>query len=378
MKPKAIVIVDSRGVLSSKNTYDLNRHTEYANRITKVDQEIRFIVVTTNPSLKGYSKLGNLEIFGYQGNRRLSPRFLYDVTKFINRETFEQILIIAGDPWESAINARLVGVFTHVKFSSQVQIHADVTSNAWTSLSLINRVRKFLLRFTLNKFDSIRVTSAEILTRISNLYKIPRSKMIVSNLRLNLDPQSMADQTQGRPKAISFVGRLDKDRGLDEFVEMMRKVAGLGLHVNIVGSGAHEEEFRNKLVEVLGSDRIRYWGELKPQEMSTLWNQSGVLVSTAPSESFGRTIREAACFGIPVLGVASRGFKEFTTFAGVPWIRILDLDWNELKTQTNVEELLRIETSLTVREKILKIQEEQVDILIKDWLSLLENEDPFK
>jgi glycosyltransferase involved in cell wall biosynthesis len=112
--------------------------------------------------------------------------------------------------------------------------------------------------------------------------------------------------------------------------------------------------------------------------MSTIWNQSGVLVSTAPSESFGRTIREAACFGIPVLGVASRGFKEFTTFAGVPWIRILDLDWNELKTQTTVEELLRIETSLTVREKILKIQEEQIDILIKDWLLLLENEDPFK
>jgi glycosyltransferase involved in cell wall biosynthesis len=378
MKPKAIVIVDSRGVLSLKNTYDLNRHIEYANRITRVDQEIRFIVVTTNSSLKGTSKLGNLEIFGYQGNRRFSPGFLYSVINYINRETFQHILIIAGDPWESAINARLVGAFTRVKFSSQVQIHADVTSNAWTTLSAINRFRKYLLRFTLNKFDSIRVTSDEILTRISDLYEIPRGKIIVSNLRLNLDPQSMADQTQGRPRAISFVGRLDRDRGLDEFVEVMRKVAGLGLNVNIVGSGAHEEEFRNELVEVLGSDRIRYWGELKPQDMSKIWNQSGVLVSTAPSESFGRSIREAACFGIPVLGVASRGFKEFTTFAGVPWIRILDLDWNELKTQTNVEELLRIKTSLTVREKILKIQEEQIDILIKDWLSLLENESPFK
>jgi glycosyltransferase involved in cell wall biosynthesis len=378
MQPKAIVIVDSRGVLNSKNKYDLNRHIEYANRITKVNQEIRFIVVTTNPSFEGSSELAELEVFGYQGNRRLSPRFLYSVIKFINLQGFKKILMIAGDPWESAINVRIVGRFTHINFSSQVQIHADITSSAWVKLSLINRFRKFLLRFTLEKFDSIRVTSNEILTGISEFYGIPKNRIIVSNLRLNLELEAKVELAPNRPRTISFVGRLDKDRGLETFVEIVKKIAGLNLYVNIVGAGACEKEFKNELEEILGADNVHFWGELKPQDMAAIWNQSGILVSTAPSESFGRTIREAACFGIPVMGVASRGFHEFTTFASVPWIRILDTEWSDLEIQANVEELLRIETSLTVREKILRAQDEEIDILIKEWLTLLEIDGPFK
>lgn len=378
MNPKAVVIVDSRGVLSSRNKYDLNRHIEYANRITKTDQEFRFIVVTTNSSFRGSAKLGELEVFGYQGNRRLSPRFIYTTIKFLNRQRFGKLLMIAGDPWESAVSVRIIGRLIRTKFSTQVQIHADITSSAWTEISLINRLRKFLLQFILKKFDSIRVTSGEILIGIAELYKIPQNKIIVSNLRLNLEPEASAALAQTRPRIISFVGRLEKDRGLETFVEIVKNIAGLDLHVNIVGAGSYGGEIKNELEKILGAEKIHFWGELKPQEMASIWSQSGILVSTAPSESFGRTIREAACFGIPVLGVASRGFKEFTTFASVPWIRILDPEWNNDEIQANVEELLRIETSLIVREKILKIQDEQSDILIKEWLSLLEFNGPFK
>lgn len=378
MKPKAIVIVDSRGILNSKNTYDLFRHIEYANRVTKTDEESRFIVVTTNPSLRGSTKMGELEVIGLHGNRRLSPRFIYSVIKFIDRERFGKLLMIAGDPWESAMSVQIIGRFIPTKFTTQVQIHADITSRAWAEISLLNRLRKFLLRFTLKKFDSIRVTSCEILSGIAERYRIPQNKIIVSNLRLNLEPESRVKLAKTRPRTISFVGRLEKDRGLETFVEIVKKIAELDLHVNIVGGGTYKEEFKNDLEEILGASKIHFWGELKSNNMESVWNHSGILVSTAPSESFGRTIREAACFGIPVMGVPSRGFKEFTTFASVPWVRIVDPEWNNEEVRANVEELLRIETSLNVREKILKIQDEQTDILIKEWLSLLEIRGRFK
>jgi hypothetical protein len=50
MKPKAIVIVDRRGVLSSKNNYDLNRRIEYANGVTKADQISISVVRHHQPS----------------------------------------------------------------------------------------------------------------------------------------------------------------------------------------------------------------------------------------------------------------------------------------------------------------------------------------
>jgi hypothetical protein len=43
--------------------------------------------------------------------------------------------MIAGDPWESAMNVQIIGRFIPTKFITQVQIHADITSSAWVEIS---------------------------------------------------------------------------------------------------------------------------------------------------------------------------------------------------------------------------------------------------
>jgi len=367
----AILIVDSRGILSLLNEYDLKRHMEYAQRIYTFDEKIRVIVATTNPSFTSVTAFENLTVYPISGNQRFSPRYLLGVTRLIRKLDLGKILFIAGDPWESAISLFLIRRLCPTDSRSQVQIHADVTTDEWVHLSKMNRIRKIILLLTLKRFESVRVTSHEIKQSIAAKYGIPQERFIVSNLRINLNPNSSPVLSENRPRSISFVGRLEKDRGLDVFVKLIKEVSSLNSTLNIVGSGPDSTEFVEELNEIVGLDRVNVWGEIGSQEMPSLWKQTGLLVSTAPSESFGRTIREAVCFGVPVLGVASRGFNEFVQFTDVPWVRVLDQSGNPVQTREVVGELLVAKTSLKVREKILSEQEEQISNLVQCWISLL-------
>ncbi len=371
---KALFILDSRGIISLHNEYDLKRHIEYAERVNGFNERILVAVATTNPSFTSVTTFENLTVYPISGNRRFSPKYLREVSTLIRKLDLGRILFIAGDPWESAVSLFLVRRFCSTDSRSQVQIHADITTDEWVHLSKINRVRKFVLSLTLKRFESIRVTSLEIKRSVAAKYGIAQERFIVSNLRINLDPISSPVLAENRPKSISFVGRMEKDRGLDIFVELIRKVSDLNAILNIVGSGPDHTKFVEELKEIVGSERVNVWGEISPQEMPSLWKQTGLLVSTAPSESFGRTIREAACFGVPVLGVASRGFNEFAHFTDVPWVRVLDQSGNPGQTQEVVRELLVAKTSLKVREKILSEQEEQISNLVQCWILLLEND----
>jgi len=371
---KALFILDGRGIISLHNEYDLKRHIEYAERINGFNEKILVAVATTNPSFTSVTTFENLTVYPISGNRRFSPKYLLEVSTLIRKLDLGRILFIAGDPWESAVSLFLIRRFCSTDSRSQVQIHADITTDEWVHLSKINRVRKFVLSLTLKRFESIRVTSLEIKRSVAAKYGIALERFIVSNLRINLDPISSPVVAGNRPKSISFVGRMEKDRGLDIFVELIKKVSDLNAILNIVGSGPDHTKFVEDLKEIVGSERVNVWGEISPQEMPSLWKQTGLLVSTAPSESFGRTIREAACFGVPVLGVASRGFNEFVHFTDVPWVRVLDQPGNPGQTQEVVRDLLVAKTSLKVREKILSEQEEQISNLVQCWISLLEND----
>jgi len=218
------------------------------------------------------------------------------------------------------------------------------------------------------------VTSEEIKDYIALKYQIPKQDIVVSNLRINLNSTELSDFPQRRPRTISFVGRLEKDRGTTIFVDYIKKLSYLDLVINIVGSGRDQKELVESLKLLIGGEKVNVWGELQPWEMAKLWNQTGILISTAASESFGRTIREAACFGVPVLGVASRGFNEFISFSGVPWIRVLDQTSPPQQAMAMVEELLEAKTSLDLRKRIINQQEKQLDALIACWATLLDND----
>ena len=63
--------------------------------------------------------------------------------------------------------------------------------------------------------------------------------------------------------------------------------------------------------------------------MENAWERIGILVSTAPSESYGRSLREALMHGVPVWSTDTRGLRDLIQEYPSGAIRKIVLDNSE-------------------------------------------------
>jgi glycosyltransferase involved in cell wall biosynthesis len=111
-----------------------------------------------------------------------------------------------------------------------------------------------------------------------------------------------------KPISVGFVGRLHSERGTFLFLELAKKLhkAIPGLKVIVIGAGPDWELIKKDLSENLPFD-FTMLGYLPPAELKLQMGKIGVLLSCAPKESYGRSMREAILTGVPVLAICSDG-----------------------------------------------------------------------
>jgi glycosyltransferase involved in cell wall biosynthesis len=186
------------------------------------------------------------------------------------------------------------------------------------------------------------------------------SNPITSN---NVNPASLA---------IGFVGRLQSDRGVDKFLELVAKLRQKNLLFSVIvaGDGPESKSFEIELEKILPRENVKFLGNLKPTEMVEAWSQIGILVSTAPTESFGRAIREAIAWGIPVWAIPSSGVSDLQIEVSQLYVKNLDIDLPAERQVEICRELLSAEIPLEVRKRIIEADRYALDSLIESWIEL--------
>ncbi len=111
------------------------------------------------------------------------------------------------------------------------------------------------------------------------------------------------------------VRRLEARMGIDRLLDALRHIEGRGSDKNyllaIVGKGSLEDELRHR-AEVCGlSDKVRFVGEVSPQELVAYYQSADVFIlPTVELEGFGLATVEAMACGLPVLGTPVGGTVE--------------------------------------------------------------------
>jgi glycosyltransferase involved in cell wall biosynthesis len=139
----------------------------------------------------------------------------------------------------------------------------------------------------------------------------------------------------------------------------------------LAGEGELLNETLSKLSIILPSNRLEYCGNLSASEMQVFWRKIGVYVSLAKSESYGRSIREAAYLGVPILAAKSNGFDMLRELKSA-WIREVDSEDSPEALQIQVEVMLSVETDGLVREILQKEAEKFSHTLINSWINLFD------
>ncbi|MGX7245838.1 glycosyltransferase [Enterococcus quebecensis] len=111
---------------------------------------------------------------------------------------------------------------------------------------------------------------------------------------------------------IIFVSRYNvESKGIDYLIELV-KLLPSDVRVKFAGSGTKKQErLVKKMISKSGlSNRIILLGALNDEELSELYQQGRVFLSTSRWEGFGLSIVEAMTFGLPVVSFDTTGPRE--------------------------------------------------------------------
>ncbi|CAB5061405.1 MAG: glycosyltransferase [Actinobacteria bacterium] len=377
MKQSIILMLDPRGNISSGGEDVIQRHNLYAKELANKSIAYKLIILTTTSNQKLATNSGNqLGIYQISKPTHNPVRFALKVRKILKKHNFDAKLLIAGDPWESFWSSYFLNNFLSKKNPIQTQVHGDIADPYWKKINLINLARYYLARVSLAKSTSVRAVSRHQAINLSKKFKIDLSKIDVIPVPIKVPTKSLAiTKVTNRPRTIGLVGRIHEDRGIWDFLRLVKSINSSvqDFKVIVIGSGNQKSNFLARLKSIISNSRVIYLGQLSERELKNAWNKIGVLVSIAPVESYGRVMREALLAGVPVWATPTSGAKDLFKECNGGQIKALELSDNPKILNQSFELLLKSKINLKFRNKFIKENSGYAAELVNSWMHTIKN-----
>jgi len=374
MSNPSVLILDPRGNIAAGGKDVVTRHETYAKELFTQGK-------TSRLDLKVFSA-GSSEKYSANGKNKMvinisKPTFnLYmfakKAHKFININNLYVKLLVAGDPWESFWSAYFLSKFLNKKIPIQIQVHGDIGDPRWRRINPRNRVRYSIAKLSLHKASSVRAVAKHQAENLVKTFGIKREKIVVVPVPINVVNKTVALKSD-RPKTIGLIGRIHQDRGIWDFIKLVRilNLSTKDFKVVVIGDGPSKDKFLPKLESVIPKNRIIYLGQLPESELRKAWKKIGVLVSMAPVESYGRVMRESLVAGVPVWATTSAGVKDLMDNCKKGEVKLLDLSKSDATLDKDFKTLLKTKVSSDFSKRFIKENNTYAAKLANSWISTI-------
>ena len=374
MSNPSVLILDPRGNIAVGGKDVIARHEIYAKELRRQGKTsiLELKVFSAAVSTKSSSKVKNERVTTISKPTFNSYMFARKVHKFIKLNNLDVRLLVAGDPWESYWSAYFLNTFLNKKISIQIQVHGDIADPKWRRINLRNRIRYLLAKLSLPKASSVRAVTKYQAENLVNAFGIKKERIVVIPVPINVIGKSVASKSD-RPKTIGLIGRIHQDRGIWEFIKLVRilNLSSKDSKVVVIGDGPSREKFLLKLGSVISKNRLVYLGQIPEGELRKAWNKIGVLVSMAPVESYGRAIRESLIAGVPVWATASAGVKDLMDNCKKGEIKLLDLDKSAASIDNDFKTLLKTKVNSDFSKRFIKDNNTYAAKLASSWINTI-------
>jgi glycosyltransferase involved in cell wall biosynthesis len=374
MSNPSVLILDPRGNIASGGKDVVARHENYAKELLAQGKTSRLDlkVLSAGVSLKSSGKGKNERVITISKPTFNSYMFARKVHKFIKINNLNVKLLVAGDPWESYWSAYFLNKFFDKKMPIQIQVHGDIADPRWRRINYRNRIRFSLAKLSLPKASSVRAVTKYQAENLVKAFDIKREKIVVVPVPITIASKSVVLKSE-RPKTIGLIGRIHQDRGIWEFIRLIRVLnsGSKDLKVVVIGDGPSKDKFLLKLESVIPKNRIIYLGQLPENELRKAWKRIGVLVSMAPVESYGRVMRESLMAGVPVWATASAGVKDLMDNCKKGEVKLLDLSKSDATLDKDFKTLLKTKVSSDFSKRFIKENNTYAAKLASSWINIM-------
>ena len=367
-----ILSLDPRGIILGGGIDVAYRQNNYGYQIKSKNSNLDFLIFSSKEDSKNTSDYNSVKILNISKPTYNFYKFSQTSYKYIKKHNINIELLVAGDPWESYWSAYLLSKLLKKNIPIQIQVHGDIADPRWRRINLKNRIRYSLAKLSLPKASSVRAVTMYQAENLVNAFGIKKERIVVIPVPINVIGKSVASQSD-RPKTIGLIGRIHQDRGIWEFIKLVRilNLSSKDSKVVIIGDGPSREKFLLKLGSVISKNRLVYLGQLPEGELRKAWNKIGVLVSMAPVESYGRVIRESLIAGVPVWATASAGVKDLMDNCKKGEVKLLDLSKSEASLDKDFKSLLKTKVNSDFSKRFIKENNTYAAKLADSWINII-------
>jgi len=374
MSNPSVLILDPRGNIAVGGKDVVARHENYAKELLRQVKTSRLDlkVISTAVSAKNSSKGKNAMVITIANPTFNSYMFAKKAYKFIKINNLNIKLLVASDPWESYWSAYFLNKFLNKKIPIQIQVHGDIADPKWQRINFRNRIRYSFAKLSLPKASSVRVVTKYQAENLINTFGTKKERIVVVPVPITVASKSVALKSE-RPKTIGLIGRIHQDRGIWEFIRLIRILnsSSKDFKVIVIGDGLSKDKFLLKLSSVISKNKIIYLGQLPESELRKAWKKIGVLVSMAPVESYGRVMRESLIAGVPVWATTSAGVKDLMDNCNKGEVKLLDLSKSDVSLDKDFRSLLKTKVSSDFSKKFIKENNSYAARLAKSWINII-------
>ena len=274
----------------------------------------------------------------------------------------QQVTLIAGDNHLSL----LICLFAKARKTNirlQISIHTSVN----TLLNPSNISGKLKLKFILLSVrfvDNIRVVSDSDLENLRKAIPYFNGQIFLAPVPIEI-PKAALDRKHSH--VVGMVGRLHSERGIAECPSIFEelRVARPKSGILLIGDGAQRAWLEKQLSGF--EPRPEFTGSLKQSDIRDRWPQIHVLLSCAPSESYGMALREALVNGVFV--VARKNETTELLQAQFPNVMKIFTNSSEAAILINgfFEQEFSLDMVIAVRQAIKSEQDQYLIQLAKSW-----------
>ena len=223
--------------------------------------------------------------------------FPFKAIRVMKRSHFKPDVIVAGDTYFTALFAFIIRRLYVKDVQIQLSLHGEV--GALIIGGIKAKIKYFLTKVSVKHADIFRFVSKPQMDGFISEFNLVNKKLLVTPVPISARP---AQSSVTVKRAIAFVGRIQQERGVNEWIEIVKLFQQTNLV--IIGDGPLVTNMKKKLPSAA------FTGSLTNQEVQKKWIDIGVLLSTAPYESYGLAMREALLHGVPVVSKENAGATE--------------------------------------------------------------------
>jgi glycosyltransferase involved in cell wall biosynthesis len=369
-----IILLDPRGIIYKGGVDVVARQDIYGYQLKLQNKNFKLhsVIFSGGTYIKNYNELKFVSIFKISKPTFNSYLFAIKSYSYIKSQNLNVKLFIASDPWESYWSAYFLNKLLNKNIPIQIQVHGDIADPRWRRINFRNRIRYSLAKLSLPRAASIRAVTNYQAENLVNAFGIKKEKIVVIPVPINVLGKSDTLKSE-RPKTIGLIGRIHQDRGIWEFMRLVKvlDLSSKDFKVVILGDGPSKDRFLLKLESIIPKTRIIYLGQLPESELRKAWKRIGVLVSMAPVESYGRVIRESLIAGVPVWATASAGVKDLMDNCRKGEVKLLDLSKSDTTLEKDFKTLLKTRVSNNFSRRFIKENSTYSAKVANSWINII-------